>query len=191
MNNELIEVPEIKFDSLYYLLADRVYFDDREIYNGCYPLIRKEIDMKSGVYTYLLKFIYKTNYDDPLEPLHKIMKKHPKLSYDRFITRKENIKIPTKEGHLRNLKRLYKMKVSYEHIIDYWIINESIVTYLKNKAPKSKKEIEEIRLLFSNINKGNIESIGDTLGKKAKYLLDLHLTPDILNEQLKSRGKLR
>lgn len=160
-------------------------------------------------YSYWAKFIFKSyarEYsehvkksrrlvrDDPLEPLWKIQKKYPKLLYKKFIFERQEqfppleIK-PAIKGEKPKPNRNYG-EVYYE--VKYLEINESLITYLRNKVIKEDIElVNELQELF--ISSSTPLSWDEFIKSKAKFLSELDLSNyvDELNKQTNKKIKIR
>lgn len=131
--------------------------------------------------------------DDPLEPLWKIQSKYPNLLYKKFIfERREEfppleIK-PAIKGKKPKPNRDYG-EVYYE--VKYLEINESLITYLRNKVIKEDIElVNKLQELF--VRSSTHLSWDEFIQNKAKFLSELDLSNyiDELNEQTNKKIKI-
>ena len=217
MTKDLIEVPDFNPDSLFYLIEVTEYIVPEYAYNhvphkcrsSSHPIASRHAHASpKEQYSYWAKFIFKSyarEYsehvkksrrlvrDDPLGHLWKIQKKYPKLLYKKFIFERQEqfppleIK-PAIKGEKLKPNRDYG-EVYYE--VKYLEINESLITYLRNKVKKEDiKFVNELQELF--VSTSSHLSWDEFIKSKAKFLSELDLSNyvDELNKQIKKKIKI-
>jgi len=217
MTKDLIEVPDFNPDSLFYLIEVTEYIVPEYEYNhtphkcqsSSHPIMSRHAHASHKEQcNYWAKFIFKSyarKYsehveksrrlvrDDPLEPLWKIQSKYPNLLYKKFIFERQEqfppleIK-PAIEGEKPKPNRDYG-EVYYE--VKYLEINESLITYLRNKVKKEDiKFVNELQELF--VSTSSHLSWDEFMKRYTKFLSELDLSNyiDELNKQIKKKVKI-